>query len=129
MDSNSRSSSEDSETRRSVPTFVRWIVLIAIILLAAFLILLFARWIYHKVSDKSEPPVKPVNQAAPRDNLQSEAENRAHQQNSPAPSAPNPNTVPNSGPGNVIGVFAFSSLAAGGLHYIISVRRFNKSGV
>lgn len=129
MESNSRSSSEDPETRRSIPPFVRWIVLIAIILLAAFLILLFARWIYQKVNDKSEPPAKPVNQAAPRDNLLSEEEKRAQQQNNVAQTAPNPNTVPNSGPGNVIGVFAFSSLAAGGLHYIISVRRFNKSGV
>lgn len=129
MENNSRSSSEDSETRRSVPPFVRWVVLIAVILLAALLILLFARWIYQKVNDKSEPPAKPVNQAAPRDNLSPEEEARAPQQNSTNQTAPNPNTVPNSGPGNVIGVFAFSSLAAGGLHYIISVRRFNKSGV
>ena len=129
MESNSRNNSEVPQTRRSVPPFVRWIVLIAVILLAAFLILLFARWVYQKLSDKSEPPAKPVNQTAPRDNLQSEEETRAQQQNSAAQTAPNPNTVPNSGPGNVIGVFAFSSLAAGGLHYIISVRRFNKSGV
>ncbi|MBX4190828.1 hypothetical protein KW794_01950, partial [Candidatus Saccharibacteria bacterium] len=47
---------------------------------------------------------------------------------SSSPSSNSGKSLPNNGPGNVIAIFAGSTLAAAGLHYIISLRRFNKYG-
>jgi cytoskeletal protein RodZ len=127
-----------TETERvNPPAVIRWIFLIIIVLIIAFLILLLARWVYHKVHHKSAPAVSTSQQSGTSSNQS--AQSGTNQQSSGTSGSngtsstsgntatPNKN-LPNNGPGNVAGVFVASSLAAGGLHYIYRLRRFNKSG-
>lgn len=115
-------------------------VLIGIILV--ILIVLLARWVYHKVHHKTVP-LPPVSQSS-QESSNSSAKSGAQRSNPPASSSQssgqstsnssgstsNPtanNQIANTGPGDVAAIFAGTALAASGLHYIISVRRFTKT--
>jgi cytoskeletal protein RodZ len=110
----------------------QWIMLALYILMAlvvAILVVMAARWIYHKVHDTNGPNptpvapqvVAPVPEAPPKKSP------------SPAPVTPrsssshsttaNPSTIPNNGPGDVVALFAGVSLAAAGLHYAFVLKR------
>jgi ABC-type antimicrobial peptide transport system permease subunit len=94
-------------------------------LILVILLVLFARWLYHKVHHSDQNTVS-INQPA---------QPYSSPSNQPAVTPPSPNQpgnpantnsgLPNSGPGNVIAIFAASTLATAGLHYIISLRRFS----
>lgn len=119
-------------------SLVQTIIMVIGAIILVVLLVLFARWIYHKVhSDQtsttgtSQSPLSTgSNQAQPGVNQQPARPSNPGTSNGTSPqSAPNQNkTITNTGPGNVVAVFAGSTLAAAGLHYIISLRRFNKYG-
>jgi cell division protein FtsN len=112
--------------------------LIGVILV--ILIVLFARWVYHKTHHKVQPaptvsqntPAKASNNnnvsgAQPSNN--SSSQSSGNPSNTTGTSGSTSNTqITNTGPGDVAAIFAGTALAAAGLHYIISIRRFGKPG-
>jgi cytoskeletal protein RodZ len=112
-------------------SLVQTIIMIIGGIILVVLLVLFARWVYHKVHNTD-------NAANTSGTLQinepsSSSNPKPNTTTSPTPSStpqttPQNNALPNNGPGNVIALFAGATLATAGLHYIISVRRFNKSG-
>lgn len=118
---------EYEETQTTRPPVLRIILAIVVIAILAFLILLFARWLYHKIHHSG------TNTGGTTLNVPTHSTDETNQPTvQPRPdndtvtnSTPSSN-LPNNGPGNVIGLFAGSAIAAGGLHYLISLRRFNK---
>lgn len=120
-------------------SLLQTIIMVIGAIILVILLVLFARWIYHKVNGSSSAPSgtisQPSEQSNPTNN-QSGTNPQSGGQSTPSAggnSSPqagsNQNkTITNTGPGNVAAVFAASTLAAAGLHYIISLRRFNKYG-
>jgi ABC-type Fe3+-siderophore transport system permease subunit len=110
------------------------IIMIVVGIILVILLVLFARWLYHKVHHSSSSTTSTNNQPAqpytapPK---QSGAVSQPSPSNNSNSGTANNQTggLPNSGPGNVAAIFAGSALAAAGLHYIISLRRFNKNGL
>lgn len=106
-----------------------WPLGIVIALVAAGLIvglIFLARWIYHVAHNtkatKNPPTSQSQNKAGGKGGLSvSSGSGSGQTANKPAPSRSA--TLPNNGPGNVIGIFAAASFAAGALHYIISLRK------
>jgi cytoskeletal protein RodZ len=124
-------------------SLIQLFVMILGAIVLVILLVLFARWIYHKVHHNSEPTSVTTSQQA-KENESSNSQQGANSQSSNSSnssgsnnsgssssnsSGSSNNSLPNNGPGNVIAIFAGSTLAAAGLHYIISVRRFSKNGV
>jgi hypothetical protein len=115
-------------------TWLRTLAAILAALVLIVLIVLLARWIYHKTHHTVAPTPTTGQQspARPASNTQSGAQpasggsSAAQPSPSPSGSAANP-PIANTGPGNVVAIFAGVSLAAAGLHYIITVRRFSKN--
>jgi cytoskeletal protein RodZ len=126
---------------------VRTLASILIGLILVVLIVLLARWIYHRVHHATvntpsvNAPAQPNNSSPLTVNGSSPAASGSTRPgtsnppaSTPAPSSSStPNTpsstagtLPNNGPGDVAAIFAGTSLAAAGLHYIISVRRFSR---
>lgn len=119
-----------------------WIRLAAAIVgavILVILIVLLARLIYHKAHNHATPNT-PAAQNTPAVSNNKQPASTAPKatsnssSNSSGSSAATPSTgtksttqLTNTGPGNVVAIFVGSSLAAGGLHYLISVRRFAKS--
>ena len=111
-------------------------VIVAIILV--ILLVLFARWIYHKVH---HPSINGASTSANKPSKQSpnsSSSGPSHQNGPNSSSSNNQNSsstsnssgskaLANTGPGNVAAIFVGSAIAAAGLHYIISLRRFNKN--
>lgn len=109
----------------------RWPMLFAALaaaLLIALALFYGGRWVYRSIfgSDPQTPtPIQPTRE----NGLQ--PQNTAPPAQNPTPSptprsnppSPSPTQLPNNGPGNVMAVFVTTSLAAAGLHYIISLRR------
>jgi cytoskeletal protein RodZ len=119
-------------------------ILIAIVLIV--LIVLLARWIYHRTHQNSTSGSNTGQKTtlnSPSAKNQSAAPNSNSHSSSPNPSSPSPSSTPNpsnpspsssnnqkisnTGPGNVVAIFVGTSLVAAGLHFMISVRRFNRS--
>jgi len=123
------------ETHRVRPSFLRWLAGIVVVVVLAFLIILLARWIYHVSHHNAKPapantkklPTQPSgslkNQAAQKPQSgQPNSGGASTSGSSNSSNSPNSN-LPNSGPGDVAAIFVGSGLAAGGLHFIWSVRR------
>lgn len=109
-------------------SLVQTIVMILGGIILVILIILFARWIYHVVHNNDDNTSTTVNQPSrPNKAPNNQPGTGGLPSNNPSNNQ-NGNPLPNSGPGNVAAVFAASTLAAAGLHYIISLRRFNKIG-
>lgn len=117
-------------------TWVRLIASILGALILIVLIVLLARWIYHASHSKAVPTPAasqntPAKSAANSNNTAQPAPNAANPSARPGTSAgtvtPNGPQITNTGPGNTAAIFVGASLAAAGLHYIISVRRFSKN--
>jgi cytoskeletal protein RodZ len=124
-------------------TWLRTLVSILVGLILIVLIVFLARWIYHKAHNSSVTVTTPPtsqNAPAPSSNNTSGSQPANTKPataapattppngsaSSPAPAAANSN-LPNSGPGAVAAIFAGTSLAAAGLHYVINLRRLNRS--
>lgn len=120
--------SEHVETQSTRPPVLRIIAAIVIIAILAFLILLFARWLYHKIHHSASTDTGGATLNVPEHPSGAGNQNPAQPQPSTTTPPSTSNSLPNNGPGNVAAVFAASALAAAGLHYIISLRRFNKTG-
>lgn len=119
-------------------SLVQTIVMVIGAIILVFLLVIFARWVYHKVHNNNATENTGTLQ------LPQESSNSSNQSTNSQPSsssstgtnsgssstssgATNSKALANTGPGNVAAVFAGSTLAAAGLHYIISLRRFSKS--
>jgi ABC-type Fe3+-siderophore transport system permease subunit len=118
-----------------------WLRLLAAILIGlvlVVLIVLLARWIYHKSHHAVQPVPATSQKSGAQSNLKVTPGGQTQTSNNPSSSSPsNPSTpsssassgstqITNTGPGNVVAVFVGTSLAAAGLHFIISTRRANK---
>jgi cytoskeletal protein RodZ len=120
-------------------SLLRTLAAILVGLILIVLIVLLARWIYHKTHHAVTPtPATSSQQSA----ASSSAKNESGAQPAPSQSAgtsSNPSTpatgsssgtkqITNTGPGETAAIFVGASLAAAGLHYIVTVRRFSKTG-
>ena len=95
----------------------RWptiIVYLLLALVAAFLIVLAAKAIYNAVKDDN---VKPPAQTGEVPKPPAETKPKTK------PSGTSAQTTPNTGPGSVIALAAGIGLAAGGLHYLYTLRK------
>ncbi len=129
----SRALNEDEVvTHRVTPPFARILAWIIGILIVAFLIILFARWVYHKAhhtvqtvpANTKQLPNRPSGTSNQKGQNSQTANNSSSSSN---PSASSQNTnLPNSGPGQTMAIFAGASLSAAGIHYIITERRTTK---
>lgn len=112
-------------------SLLQTIIMIAAGIILVILLVLFARWLYHKVhhtakitntGSQSQPaPSYPAPSSQPGANSQQPSTNNPSASGTTNTQA---NGLPNSGPGNVAAIFAASTLAAAGIHYIASLRRF-----
>ncbi|HSW78798.1 MAG TPA: hypothetical protein VLF88_02165 [Candidatus Babeliales bacterium] len=126
------------------PSLLRMILFFLLAVVIVILFVLLARWIYHSVQDSGKNPTTTSSgQTTLSPNVSKEQSTQSQQNtqssgNVNAPTSPNNpttgssgtktnNTLPNNGPGDVAAVFVGASLAAGGLHYLIKVRRFSKA--
>jgi uncharacterized membrane protein YgcG len=124
-------------------------VLLAIVLI--ILVVLLARWIYHRshhavqtppaasqsqklnASGSSESGVQSDNSGTSSGSSSGSSSNSGSSSSSSSgggsssSSNPNSSKISNTGPGNVAAVFVGTTLAAAGLHYLISVRRFARN--
>jgi cytoskeletal protein RodZ len=116
-------------------SLVQTIVMIIGAIILIILLVLFARWVYHKVnsdqSDTAGTSQLPPESSSP--SSQSGVSTQPSTSSTPSAGSTAPTTnqngqIANTGPGNVVAIFAGSTLAAAGLHYIISLRKFNKRG-
>jgi len=131
---------EKSEHGQSI---VRILASILVGLILVVLIVLFARWIYHKAHHASEttPPSTTsqqtpaassnnnTNPARPSSSGSSAASNSSSSTGNSTSSSSANQQITNTGPGDVAAIFAGVTFAAAGLHYIVSIRRFNRSQV
>ena len=120
---------------------VRILASILVGLILIVLIVLLARWIYHKAHHASETTPTPsttlkVPSASSNKNTGgsrpgSGTPQTASPNNSSSASTPSATNqqITNTGPGDVAAIFVGTTLAAAGLHYILSVRRFSRSQV
>lgn len=101
----------------------RWPLLLAALaaaLLIALALFYTGRWAYRSIFGNDEPNPKPVQPT----NTNLNPQQPAKPQPTPAPAPPPPTSqIPDSGPGDVMALFVGTTLAAAGLHYIVSVRR------
>lgn len=109
----------------------RWpmlFVALAAALIIALGLFYGGRWAYRSIFSDDEPAI-PAEQTAKEDNTSTQPQ--ATPQPTPAPStspgnggaAATPDRLPNNGPGEVVALFIGTSLAAAGLHYIVTLRR------
>lgn len=121
-------------------SLLQTIVMVIGAIILVILLVLFARWLYHEVhhSDQSntggtvqlpQESTNPNTQTQPSPNQPSNNSGGSSSSGGQASSTSQNGGKPlaNTGPGNVAAVFAGSTLAAAGLHYIISLRRFSRS--
>lgn len=130
----------ENEIEEDGQSLMQTVIMIIGAIILIILLVLLARWIYHAVSDNGQPTSGTGSGTGqlPQEQGSSNSQSAGGQpsgnpgsssSNNKAPSNQN-NGKPltNTGPGNVAAIFAGSTLAAAGLHYIISLRRFNKYG-
>lgn len=112
-------------------------ILIGVVLV--ILLVLFARWVYHKVHHADQTAVGTSQQttATSENNSSSTAQPTNPSNSNSTSSNPTPANnsttgktnanLPNSGPGDVAKIFAATAFAAASLHYIISIRKLNRT--
>ena len=106
----------------------RWPMLFAALaaaLLIALALFYGGRWVYRSIFGDDTPapaPVQPTRENGLKPQTTEPPLNPSPSPKSNTP-APTPSQLPNNGPGNVVAIFITTSLAAAGLHYIISLRR------
>jgi cytoskeletal protein RodZ len=128
---------EKSEHGQSI---VRILASILVGLILIVLIVLLARWIYHKAHHASEnvPPSTtlkvPASSSKPTNNNAQPQPGTGTPPTASPNNASNPPTgsntqITNTGPGDVAAIFVGTTLAAAGLHYILNVRKFSRGQV
>ena len=119
-------------------SLLRTLAAILVGLVLIVLIVLLARWIYHKAHHTSVvAPAPSTSRQTPATSSNNNASGAAPSSGNPSapaantPSAPSTGSsqITNTGPGDVAAIFVGTALAAAGLHYIISVRKFNKNQI
>jgi hypothetical protein len=88
-------------------------------LIVALIVVFIARAIYHSAHDKKSNSSNSSNTAYPPQTTPTTPPGSPSQ----TPPSPSPGNLPNNGPGNVIALYIGTSLAAAGLHYIVTARR------
>lgn len=130
-------------TERRWPTLIGYMLLA---LLVASFVVLGGKWVYNRFAGSADETPKPVKidteskkagtenedkKTATNENANNSSESgqngSAENKNESTNPSPTPSSLPNNGPGEVIALFVGSSLAAAGLHYIVSLRRLNLS--
>lgn len=115
---------------------VRILVSILVGLILIVLIVLLARWIYHKAHHASETTPPSTTLKVPASSSDNSTNGARPGSGTPPTASPNNTSNPpsssstqitNTGPGDVAAIFVGTTLAAAGLHYILSVRRFGHS--
>lgn len=121
-------------TERQWPALIIYSVLAIAV---AILVVFGGRWVYHKVHNSNKPTPAPAGNnspAAPSDNqpTNQNTQNTPNNPNSNASSQPSSTSqpaqntaLPNTGPGDVVAIFAAVTIAAAGLHYIYVLRKQN----
>ena len=106
--------------------FVYFLVALAF----AVLVVLLGRWIYHRVhKDETNKPQTTSNTTPPpvsstSNTPASGTSNSSNSSSSTHTTTPPTSTqVPNTGPGDVVGLFIGTALLVGGLHFIYGLRR------
>jgi hypothetical protein len=123
-------SSDEFTSDQEPPIGRNWLPLVLYFIgamIVALILVLGARAIYHSAHKKksgnttstSQSSAPQTQQHAPNSG-QPKSSNQQNTKNNPPAT---PNSLPNNGPGNVIALFIGTSLAAAGLHYVITVRR------
>jgi hypothetical protein len=135
-----RSLSTKVETHRTMPSLVRLLGWILAVIIIAVLLVFAARWIYHKTHhavnvtpatsqkrpDSSSP--SKTSGTAPTSGASGNSSSSTSSSSPGTNSSSNSSTqLTNTGPGNVVAVFAVSSLAAAGLHFVINLRKQARS--
>jgi hypothetical protein len=130
------------ETEPEHTTQRNWPMLLALFVAAlafAVLVVFTGRWVYHSVHNKSTVKPAPANSksltksptgesgasnsgsvAKPNTSTSGSAGNSG---SSTSTNSTNSNQISNTGPGDIVAIFAISSFAAASLHYIISLRK------
>lgn len=121
-------------------SIVRILASILVGLILIVLIVLLARWIYHKAHHASEttPPSTTLKVPASSSNNNSNSARPGsgspptaspnNSSNPPSSSSPTSNQqITNTGPGDVAAIFVGTTLAAAGLHYVLNVRKFSRN--
>jgi len=120
---------------------IRIVASILVGLILIVLIVLLARWIYHKAHHASETTPPPSTTLKVPSSASSNKNTSGSRPGSGTPQTASPNNssnststpstnnqqITNTGPGNVAAIFVGTTLAVAGLHYIISLRRFNQT--
>jgi hypothetical protein len=114
------------------------IVYMLIALLFAVAVVFLGRWVYHKVHKTEPTPAANTSAqntgtnpqlatpATPTGNSGSSSQNTSNNSSGTSTTTTNPATngqVPNTGPGNVVALFAGTAVIVGGLHYVYGLRR------
>jgi cytoskeletal protein RodZ len=113
-------------------SLVRLAVAIVAGIILIILIVLLARWIYHAAHNSEPTPTPAPSVSAPSTSSPDQKQPSDSNSGSAPTASPNNQSssattkLPNNGPGDVVGIFIGASLAAAGLHYIVSLRRFVK---
>jgi hypothetical protein len=98
-------------------------IYILVALAFAILVVLFGRWVYHRIH-KSNQPAPSTNQTNVTPATPSTPQNQSPNPNpNTSQSNPQPTQVANTGPGNVIALFVGTAILVGGIHFVLSVRR------
>jgi uncharacterized membrane protein YraQ (UPF0718 family) len=103
-----------------------WLLLAAYFLaglIVAVGVVFAARYIYQQTRDEEKKPVTANNTPAPQPSADGTPSTPPSPQNRP----PTPSTLPNNGPENVAALFVLSSIAAGGVHYMVRYYRVSSA--
>jgi hypothetical protein len=116
-------------------TWLRILAAILIGLVLVVLIVLLARWIYHKSHHSVQTPPATSLKSGDQSNLKvsggdqsqdisgSTSKTGSSNASTPPSNSPGSPQITNTGPGDVVAMFVGTSLAAAGLHFIVSLRR------
>jgi len=128
----------ETASKEDGQTWVNTLATILIGIILVVLIVLFARWVYHKVHDNNNATentgtLNVTNESnntkkQPAANTGPSSGNPGSSRSTPSatPGTENPSgQLPNNGPGDVAAVFAGASAAGAAAHYAVSRRRYN----
>jgi cytoskeletal protein RodZ len=125
--------------QRNAPGLFSFVLFGLLAVIVVILLVLFARWLYHVAHNNSQPTqtgtasqsqssssLKKQTSKQPQSSSSAARSSSASSSSNSSTSSTSSNSnknLPNSGAGNVIVIFAGASLAAAGLHYMVSLRR------
>ena len=117
----------DIRVHRSGPTILRALAVVIIVAAVALGVVLIARSIYHHAHHPARTANSGNNTSSKISGSQKSTSGSETANNKSNKSSRPSAEVPDTGPGNVLALFVGASLAAAGLHFIISLRRSTDS--